>query len=131
MYRQAAELTLEQLKQEGFDLSKFHEDVWKGKPVYVVGADRGDLKAKQFWIERERLLFVRLIEPDRHDTKNVDDIRFEDYRQLRKAWIAARVEVYSNEKLTFTEDYYDIQGDVNLPEAIFDPREFSAAHWEK
>jgi hypothetical protein len=124
-------VTLEQLKQEGFDLSKFHEDAWKGEPVYVVGADRGDLKTKQFWIERKRLLFVRLIEPDRHDAKNVDDIRFEDYRPLRKAWIAARVEVYNNEKLTFTEDYSDIQGDVNLPETIFDPKEFGTAHWEK
>ena len=131
VYRQAPETTLAQLKQEGFDVTKFHEDVWKGEAVYVVGADKGDVKSKQLWIERKRLLFMRLIEPDSHDAKNVNDIRFEDYRQLQKAWISARVEVYSNEKLVFTEDYSDIQGDVKLPEAIFDPKEFRTAHWEK
>lgn len=131
VYRQAPEATLEQLRQEGIDVSKFHEDEWKGEPVYVVGAGKGDLKSTQFWVEKKRLLFVRLIQPDKHDEKNKDDIRFTDYRELRRGFIAARVEVYNNDKLTFSEEYSDIQIDIKLAPGVFDPAQFSTAHWEK
>lgn len=131
VYRQAPEATLAELKGEGIDLSKFHEDEWKGEPVFVVGAEKGDLKSTQFWVERKRLLFVRLIQPDRHDEKNKDDIRFTDYRELRKGFIAARVEVYNGEKLVFTEEYSDVEIDVKLEPSVFDPAQFSTAHWEK
>ena len=48
-------------------MTQIHEEKWEGQDVYVVGAAKGDLKSKQFWIEKNRLLFVRLIEPDEHD----------------------------------------------------------------
>lgn len=131
IYRQPPELTIAQLKAEGFDLTKFHEDTWNGEQVYVVGADKGDLQAKQFWVERKRLLSLRSIEPDRRGAKTWNDTRFEDYRTLGKAFIAARVAVYNNEKLVFSEDYSDIKADVKLPPAVFDPNEFNTAHWEK
>jgi hypothetical protein len=50
---------------------------------------------------------------------------------LAGAWIAARVEVYSDEKKVFSEDYTDIQADVKLEPAVFDPEQFNATHWEK
>ncbi len=131
VYRQAPDATLAQLKSEGIDLSKFHEDEWKGERVYVVGAEKGDLLSTQFWIEKKRLLFLRLIQPDRHDAKSKDDIRFTDYRELRKGFIAARVEVYNGEKLVFTEEYSDIHTDVKLEPGVFDPAQFNTAHWEK
>ena len=39
IYRQSPETTLAELKQEGFDITKFHEESWQGEPAYVVGAD--------------------------------------------------------------------------------------------
>jgi hypothetical protein len=99
--------------------------------VYVVGADKGDLRAKQFWVVKDTLLFVRVIEPARDEPKKFDDIRFMDYRPLAGAWVAARVEVHAEEKLVFSEDYTDIQANVNLSPAVFDPAQFSATHWEK
>ncbi len=131
VYGQAPDTTLTQLKGEGIDVSKFHEDEWKGQPVYVVGAEKGDLKSTQFWIEKKRLLFVRLIQPDRRDEKNKDDIRFTDYRQLQKGYIAARVEVYNGERLVFSEEYSDIQTDVKLDPGVFDPAQFGTVHWKK
>jgi hypothetical protein len=53
------------LRRLGFDLTRFHEAVWHGMPVFVVGALRGDTTSKQFWVDRERLLFVRLLENTR------------------------------------------------------------------
>ena len=54
-----------------------------------------------------------------------------DYRPLAGAWIAARVEVHSEDKLVFSEDYTEIQANVKLEPAVFDPAQFGSTHWEK
>jgi outer membrane lipoprotein-sorting protein len=131
VYRQAPETTAKVVQDEGYDLSKLHEDTWEGHSAYVVGAEKGDLKSKQFWVAKDTLLFVRLIEPSRGDPKKLDDIRFIDYRPLAGAWIAARVEVYSDDKKVFSEDYTDIQANAKLAPGTFDPQQFSTTHWEK
>ena len=61
----------------------------------------------------------------------MDDIRFTDYRPLAGAWVAAGVEVYSEDRLVFSEDYTDIQANVKLETAVFDAEQFSSTHWEK
>lgn len=130
-YTQDPAKTIQVVKDEGYDLSKLHEDTWDGKAAYVVGADKGDLKSKQFWIENNSLLFVRVIEPSRGDPAKVDDIRFIHYQPLAGAWIAAGVEVYTEGKKVFTEDYTEIQGNVKLDSSVFDPQKFTTTHWEK
>ena len=131
VYRQAPETTMKIAKAEGYDLAKFHEETWEGQPVYVVGADKGDLKSKQFWVDKSRLLFVRLFEPTRADPNKFQDIRFEDYREMAGGWVAARVEVYVSEKKVFSEEYSDIQCNAKLDPATFDPKQFNSTHWEK
>jgi outer membrane lipoprotein-sorting protein len=131
VYRQSVKRTIEQIAGQGYDLSKFREDTWEGAPVYVVGADAGDSTTKQFWIEQDRLLFVRLIEPDQHDKSKTDDIRFTDYRKVSPGWVAARVDLYVDGKNTFTERYADIRVNPKLDPAIFDPTQFAKRHWEK
>lgn len=131
VYHQPPETTIAQVKQEGFDVSKFHEETWQGEPVYVVGADKGDLKSKQFWIEQKRLLFVRLLEPDRRDPTKTADTRFVDYRKPSLGWVAAGVELYVDGKEVFSEEYSDIVANPKLNPAIFDPAQFSTQHWEK
>lgn len=129
--RQDPETTIKVVKGEGYDLSKLHEDTWEGKPAYVVGADQGDLKSKQFWVAKDTLLFVRVIEPAQGEPGKLDDIRFTNYRPLAGAWIAAGVEVWSEGKKVFSEDYTDIQANVKLAPGVFDPQQFAATHWEK
>ena len=131
VYRQDPDTTAKVVKDEGYDLSKLHEEEWDGKAAYVVGADKGDLKAKQFWVAKDTLLFVRVIEPSQADPTKLNDIRFIHYQPLAGAWIAAGVEVYSDGKKVFSEDYSDIQANVKLDPAVFDPAKFSATHWEK
>jgi len=89
------------------------------------------LKSKQFWVAKDSLLFVRDIEPSRADAAKMDDIRFTHYRPLAGAWIAAGVEVWSEGKKVFSEDYTDIQANVKLAPGTFDPQQFAATHWEK
>jgi hypothetical protein len=131
VYTQDPETTIKVVTGEGYDLTKLREDSWEGHPAYVVGADKGDLKSKQFWVAKDTLLFVREIEPARDDPKQIDDIRFSDYRPLAGAWVAARVEVHSDDRLVFSEDYTDIQANVKLAPTVFDPQQFSRTHWEK
>jgi outer membrane lipoprotein-sorting protein len=131
VYGQDPATTANVVTTEGYDLKKVHEEMWQGQPVYVVGAENGDLKSKQFWVEKKRLLFVRLFEPTQADPKSFQDVRFEDYREMAGGWVAARVEVYTNDKKVFSEEYSDIQSDVKLDPGTFDPKQFNATHWEK
>jgi outer membrane lipoprotein-sorting protein len=131
VYGQDPATTANVVTTEGYDLKKVHEEMWQGQPVYVVGAEKGDLKSKQFWVEKKRLLFVRLFEPTQADPKSFQDVRFEDYREMAGGWVAARVEVYTNDKKVFSEEYSDIQSDVKLDPGTFDPKQFNATHWEK
>ena len=124
-------ITAKVAKEEGYDLSKIREDTWEGKPAYVVGAETGDLKSKQFWVLKDMLLFVRDIEPARGNPEKVEDIRFIHYEPLAGAWIAVGVEVYSEGRKVFSEDYSDIQANVKLDPAVFDPQKFASTHWEK
>jgi outer membrane lipoprotein-sorting protein len=131
VYRQDPETTIKVVRGEGYDLSKLRQDTWEGKPAYVVGAEKGDEKSRQFWVAKDTLLFLRVIEPAPGDATKVDDIRFIHYRPLAGAWIAAGVEVYADGKKVFTEDYSDIRADVKLDPAVYDPQQFSTTHWEK
>jgi hypothetical protein len=115
VYRQDPETTINIVKGEGYDL----------------GAEKGDLKSKQFWVAKDTLLFLREIEPARVNPTKLDDIRFIHYQPLAGAWIAAGVEVYSDGKKVFSEDYSDIHANVKLDPAAFDPEKFSTTHWEK
>ena len=131
VYCQDPEATIRIVKGENYNLSKVREDTWDGKAAYVVGADQGDLKSKQFWVAKDTLLFVREIEPARNDPSKVDDIRFVHYQPLAGAWIAAGVEVYSEGKKVFSEDYSDIRANVKLDPTVFNPEKFASTHWRK
>jgi hypothetical protein len=131
VYRQEPQTTIDVVKAQGYDLTKLREDSWEGRPVYVVGADKDDLQSRQFWVEKDTLLFVREMEPSRSDPKMVDDIRFTDYRKLGAGWVAARVEVHAGDRMVFSEEYSDIQANVKLDPAAFDPSQFNSTHWEK
>jgi hypothetical protein len=129
VYGQSAARSEAQLRSLGFDLSRFHEGTWQGKPVYVVGANRGDTLSKQFYIDRERLLFVRLLERGRQGRV---DVRFEKYQRAGDGWIAVQVVQLVNDKRTLMEEYSDVRVNVPLSEALFDPRQWTTApHWAK
>ena len=129
VYADAPGRTLARLRSLGFDLEKFRQDTWQGRPAYVVGAAVGDLEAKQFWVDRERLVFVRMIQPGREPGR-ASEIRFDDYRALGGGWIAPTVRFLTAGRETFLEQYEDVRADVALDDRLFDPRQWSAApHW--
>ena len=123
VHGQPALATLKQLEDMKFDLSKFREDVLQGREVYVVGADRGDLRSRQFWIDKKNLYFLRSIQPVGKDGARTQEIQFNDYRRVKGGgWVAARVDFLMDGKLVFLEEYFDIKPNVKLAEGIFDPQ---------
>ncbi len=129
VYTQPAARTEAVLWRLGFDLSKIHEETWRGDTVYVVGASRGDTTTKQFWIDRDKLLFVRVLQ---QSSRGLSDIRFNKYEPLAGGWIAPEVEQLVNGSRVLLEEYRDIKANVPLSTAMFDPKEWSTApHWSR
>jgi hypothetical protein len=98
-----------------------------------VGATAGDTASKQFWVDAERLLFVRLLEMRRTATASrYDDIRFEKYAPHEGGWVAEEVMMYSDGKPRLHEQYANVRVNVPLDDALFDPKQWSTvAHWYK
>ncbi len=125
--------TMEILTLLGYDLSTMYRTNHEGRDYYVVGARQGDPKRKQFWIDADRLLLWRVIEPWlATDTVNVREIRFQDYKQHGGGWVAEEVDFLRNGMRYFFEKYRDVRTDVEIDPALFDPRQFTTAkHWYK
>jgi outer membrane lipoprotein-sorting protein len=119
------------LKDLKFDLSELREDVWQGRPVYVVGAKAGDTHSRQFWIDKKNLYFVRLIEPGTRDPSVTQETQFNNYVKVKGGgWCAAEVIFMVNGKRVVTEEYTDIRGGVSLDAKLFDPQSWTTAqHW--
>lgn len=121
VYFVPVERSIATLREIGFDLSRMHESTWQGRAAYVVGAAPGDTRTRQFWIDRDRLVFVRLIEPSRRDTTKTAEIRFNRYYQVGNAWLSPEVEFLIDGARDFLEEYTEIKTDVPVDEAVFDP----------
>lgn len=122
VYSQPSEITIEQLKNLKFDFSIFREDVWQGRKVYVVGAEKSDEKSRQFWIDKDRLLFVRSIQPTGRDGKSTQEIQFNIYQKVKSGgWVAPEVVFLVNGKTFFLEEYTQMQFNVDLDDNLFNP----------
>jgi len=118
------------LRAAGYDLSKTHTEMWKGRRTTVVGADSGDLKTAQFWIDTERLVVVRMLGPLRPGSPRMLDARFDDYQPLAGGWISPVCEFYFDGVLRQREEYSTIKADPPLDPALFDLAHWTTAkHW--
>ena len=125
VYAQPADTTMKQLKDLGIDLALMHEESFEGRPTYVVGAKQGDLQTFQFWIDKERLYFVRMLRPSEKQAGLVQDVRFEDYKTVEGGgWLAEHVAIVADGKVVFEELYSDIKINPKLSETLFDPDQF-------
>jgi hypothetical protein len=123
VYMQPVERTMAQLQQAPrvFDLSVLSEGTWEGRPVWIVGTKR------QFWVDKERLVFVRMLEPTPRDSAKTSETRFNKYQALAGGWVSPEVEFLVDGQLQFLEEYKEIQGNVTIPPAFWDARQWRAA----
>jgi len=118
---------LTKLKQLGYDISKFREDKWKGKPVYVIGANAGDETSRQFWIDKQFLYVVRHI---MNENGAVQEVHFSEHQAKGKFYIEDEVKIFENGKVVKTERYAEVNPDITLHESIFDPKMWTKVHWK-
>lgn len=126
VYAQPVERTLAALTRRRFDLSVLSEATWEGRPVWVVGAKTGDLHTRQFWVDKERLVFVRMLGPAGQDTTRTADTRFNKYAPLAGGWVSPEVEFLVDGQRRFLEEYRDIQANGAIPDALWDARQWKA-----
>ena len=119
--------TIAKLKQLKFDLSSLREDTWQGRPVYVVGAKAGDLHSPQFWIDKQRLYFVRMFRPAGKDGVLTSETQFNKYQRLGGGWLAPEVIFTIDGKTTTTEEYSEMRANVKLDDNLFDPAKWTTA----
>jgi hypothetical protein len=128
VYAQPAATTLAHLRAEKINLGVLHRDSLDGRPMFVVGAGPNDTTTNQFWIDAERLLFVRLIQTDAR--RRTQDIRFENYVRHGGGWVAERVRFFGDGKPILLEEYSNVRANVELDPDLFVPEKWSTArHW--
>ena len=131
VYAQPAAKTMTQLREEGFKVAVLRTDTLYGKRMYVVGAGPSDSTSNQFWIEADRLLFVRMIQTNPAN-KRTQDVRFEKYVAHAGGWVAEEVRVLVGGRMVFHEEYSNVRVNVALDENLFIPEKWtSASHWYK
>lgn len=128
VYFLPVEEVLEKLQGLGFDISKVRDDTWQGRPVVVVGAEAGDLKSPQFWVDKERLTFVRMIEPLEQAPSKIQEVQFNGYQRLGGGWIETEVLVFVDGRKVFSETYSDIR-EAQLEDGLFDPARWGRPEW--
>lgn len=129
VYGQPPAKTAAIVQGEGFDLSTVREETWEGTPAWVVGAGAGDAASNQFWIEKDRLLFLRLLQKTK--SGDLSDIRFTKYEPLGGGWIGTVVVFHTNGKETFREIYRDWRIDPAVTDALFSTDTWTPPAWAK
>ena len=126
MYFYPLERTLHILRDSlHYNLDRMHEDSYETRPVYVIGADKGDTITNQIWVDQEKLFIVRMI---RSSVGHTLDARFEGYKPFGMGWSPMTCKFYVNGNLAQVETYHDARADVEFDDRIFDPSKFVHSH---
>jgi hypothetical protein len=129
VYEATVQETVEKLRGLQYNLSKLHQTDWQGRKTYVVGAERGDSLSPQFWIDAERLYFVRSFEPSKQNPGVIHETRFEKYVPLEGGWVETEVHFLANGKQRAKEEYSNLKANVELNPGIFNPQVWIAPGW--
>jgi hypothetical protein len=129
VYAQPVEVTVRKLQALGFDLTRLHQSTWQGRSAYVVGAAAGDTITRQFWIDQERLYFVRMVEPGKQNPSTRVETQFNKYIPLGQGWLETEVRFLINGETKMLEEYSDPKAGVTLNSAIFDPARWVPPGW--
>ena len=95
----------------------------------MVGAAAGDSVTRQFWIDQERLYFVRMIEPGKQDPSARVETRFDKYIPMGQGWLETEVRFLVNGETKMLEEYTEPKVGMDLDPAIFDPSRWVAPGW--
>ena len=76
LFAQSIDSTVAWLDTARVRVGLLRVDELDGRRTLVVGAAAGDSTTTQFWVDADAWRIVRVIQPDPHDPRRVEDIRF-------------------------------------------------------
>ena len=121
--------TLNKLKGLGLDTSIFSKSTYKGKPVYIIGADENVTDKPQIWVDAEKFYVVKRLSKGKRG--ELYEVRYDDFKNVNGYWIETWIEFLVNGKLIQTERYKDIDVSPKLDDQVFDPKYFGESYWFK
>lgn len=127
VYAQRPEESVRILREEGFPMSPVRRDTWQGRPVYVVGGAAGDLRSRQWWVDAERLVYVRSFEPAPGDSTKVMEVHFDGYQPFGGGWVATLVDILVDGRSIQREEYSNVRVNMPLDPALFVPERWTDA----
>jgi hypothetical protein len=120
VYLQPVERTVRDLASAKIDLSKVYAGEWQHEKVWVVGAaSPSDTLSPQFWVERKRLVVVRVLivlAPGQPPL----DVHLDKYVKTGGGWLATSISMFTAGKPRQLEDYYGWKSGISIDPAVFE-----------
>ena len=123
----SADGAIAKLKGLGFDLATTHEARWQERPVVVVGAAAGDTTSRQFWVDSERLVVVRVIQPTPNG--GLSDTQVGGFTREGEGLVERDLRFFTNGTFGMHEEYTWVRTGVTLEPGIFDPDHLNPPAW--
>jgi hypothetical protein len=124
VYVQDPARTFAQLHEAGYDLDRVRESMWQGKPAYVVGAEAGDDSSSQFWVEKERLVLVRLVTRGARTGRRFE-VELDRFKVLAGGWIATELRFLAGGSPAIIESYLEYGVPNMIPSGTFETHPFT------
>ncbi len=90
---------------------------------------QGDTTSRQFWIDKQRLYFVRSVEPGKWDPTARVEARSGKYVPMAGGWVETEGRFLVNGEEKFKEEYSHPKVIVVLDSAIFSPDLYTPPGW--
>jgi hypothetical protein len=131
VYHQRPEVTISVLRSLGFQLSRIQSQSFDGRRAFVIGAtSQNDSSSKQFWVERDRLVLVRIRE--RRGQSQFSDVRIGSHTKAGEGFVGRQTVYLVNGAPRLQLLVGAITPNAALDSALFDPKQWSTAkHWSK
>ncbi|MFL5384588.1 MAG: hypothetical protein ACJ8GN_18860 [Longimicrobiaceae bacterium] len=127
VYALAPEQSVRILREEHFPMTPVRMETYQGRPTWVVGGAPGDMHSHQFWVDAERLVYVRSFEPFAGDTTKTMDVRFDGYERFGGGWVSTVVDILVDGRSIQKEEYSDVRVNVPLDPALWIPERWADA----
>ncbi len=121
MYSFSLDEVFKRLTAIGYNTDKSFETTWNGKKAIVVGTDKEEAESNQFWVDKEKLVIVRIL--NNKDGQKTEIICSE-YIKLGNNWCETKIEMYINGKLRQTEKYNNVKENITVDMEYFNPYKF-------
>jgi hypothetical protein len=121
-FAQAPESTMRHLDSLGVKSTVIRRDTAGGRPVWVIGAEAGDLTSDQLWVDAQRWIPIRLIDRETRGTRTtITDYRFSEFAEHGGVPIVTTLLIYRDQRLTVRYEHRDVRINPAVSDAAFDP----------